>query len=146
MLNSSSRILADTKKISGAKISEYDAQVIEAEAKVIEAEAEIIEKRGVLFVTKNNLDSQIEQSVNSYETRVDNLKNQLVLEQKILSTLESNLENANGSKNQKIEEAKNNVLQKQSLLDSKVDEIYTLIMPLVYIGEEDYVDYENIRS
>lgn len=146
IVNSQNKILADTRQISGARISEYDAKVIEAEAKILEAEAEIQEKQRVLVATRNNLDSQIEQSVNSYETRVDNLNNQLVLEQKILSTFETNLENALATKNQKIEEAQNNITQKESLLDSKIDEIYTLMIPLAYVWEEEYADYDNIRS
>jgi len=67
------------------------------------------------------------------------------LEQKILSTLETSLENAQITKDEKILEAKNNIPQKEALLNSKIDEVYTGIIPLIYVGEENQVDYNDIR-
>ena len=132
MLNSSSKILADTRKVADARISEFDSK--------------IQEKETLLLQTLNNYEVQISQAQNSYDTKTESLGNTLEVEQKVLTSLEVNLENAKVTKVQKLEESNNNIAQKETLLDSKVDEIYTLIMPLVYVGEEDYVDYENIRK
>lgn len=132
MLNSSSKILADTRKVADARISEF--------------ESKIQEKETLLLQTLNNYEVQISQAQNNYDTKTESLGNTLEVEQKVLTSLEVNLENAKVTKVQKLEESNNNINQKETLLDSKVDEIYTLIMPLVYVGEEDYVDYENIRK
>lgn len=132
MLNSSSKILADTRKVADARISEF--------------ESKIQEKETLLLQTLNNYDVQISQAQNNYDTKTESLGNTLEVEQKVLTSLEVNLENAKVTKVQKLEESNNNISQKETLLDSKVDEIFTLIMPLVYVGEEDYVDYENIRK
>jgi len=132
MLNSSSKILDDTRKVADARISEF--------------ESKIQEKETLLLQTLNNYEIQISQAQNNYDTKTESLGNTLEVEQKVLTSLEVNLENAKATKVQKLEESNNNIAQKETLLDSKVDEIYTLIMPLVYVGEEDYVDYENIRK
>jgi len=132
MLNSSSKILDDTRKVADARISEF--------------ESKIQEKETLLLQTLNNYEVQISQAQNNYDTKTESLGNTLEVEQKVLTSLEVNLENAKVTKVQKLEESNNNINQKETLLDSKVDEIYTLIMPLVYVGEEDYVDYENIRK
>jgi hypothetical protein len=79
----------------------------------------------ILRATIRNLDSKIAQTTNSYDTRVDTLKNNLLFEQSALSTLEANLENAKLTKDQKVKEAEDNVVQKKVLLDTKIDEIYT---------------------
>jgi multidrug efflux pump subunit AcrA (membrane-fusion protein) len=132
MLHSSSRILVDTKKVAAAKISEFDSK--------------ITEKETLLLETLNTYDVKISQVQNNYDTKTESLENTLELEQKVLTSLEVSLENSRNTKDEKLEESNNNIIQKETLLDFKVDEIYTLIMPLVYVGEEDYVDYENIRK
>ena len=139
MLNSSSKILADTKNISNARILEYDA-------KIQEAQANIKEKESILEQTKLNLDSKISQVKNSYDTSVDTLKNTLTLEEKVLDTLQRNLEEAKKTKTQKIIEANDNIQQKESLLNTKIQEVFTLLVPLMYIGEEQEVSYDNIRK
>lgn len=132
MLNSSSKILADTKKIAAAKIEEFDTK--------------IREKETLLTETLSNYDVKISQAQNTYDTKSQSLRNTLEVEEKILNTLEISLENALSTKVEKIIEASANISQKQLLLDAKIDEIYTQMMPLVYIGEEDEVNYENIRK
>jgi hypothetical protein len=104
----------------------------------------IQEKEILLSRTRNNFDVKISQAQNIYNTKSESLDNTLEIEQKVLSTLEVSLENTNVTKREKIKESKNNISQKQNLLDSKVDEVYTQIIPFVYIGEENQVDYENI--
>jgi hypothetical protein len=132
MLNSSSRILTDTKKVATAKISEFDSKITEKEILLLE--------------TLNNYELKISQAQNTYDTKAESLDNTLEVEQKVLITLEVSLENARNTKDEKLEEGKNNIIQKETLLDSKVDELYTQIIPLVYIGEENEVDYESIRK
>jgi hypothetical protein len=132
MLDSSSRILADTKKVAAAKISEF--------------ESKITEKETLLLETLNTYDVQISQAQNTYDTKAESLDNTLEVEQKGLTTLEVRLENFRNTKDEKLEEGKNNITQKETLLDSKVDELYTQIIPLVYIGEENEIEYESIRK
>lgn len=132
MLSSSSKILADTKKIASAKIQEFDTKIREKEI--------------LLAETLNNYDVKISQAQNSYDTKSESLSNTLEVEEKILSSLEVSLENAHVTKEEKLSEAKNNITQKETLLDSKVDEVYTQLIPLVYIGEENQVDYNDIRK
>ena len=131
MLNSSTKILADTKKIASAKIQEFDTKIREKEI--------------LLAETLNNYDIKISQAQNSYDTRSESLSNTLELEEKVLSSLEVSLDNARLTKEEKLSEAKNNITQKETLLDSKIDEVYTGLIPLVYIGEENQVDYNDIR-
>jgi len=132
MLNSSSRILSDTRKVADARISEFDSKILEKETLISE--------------TLNNYDVKISQAQNTYDTKTESLVNTLEVEKKVLTTLEVSLVNAWLTKVQKLEEGAGNITQKEALLDSKVDEVYTQIMPLVYVGEEEYVDYERIRS
>jgi multidrug efflux pump subunit AcrA (membrane-fusion protein) len=132
MLDSSSRILADTKKVAAAKISEF--------------ESKITEKETLLLETLNTYDVQISQAQNTYDTKAESLDNTLEVEQKGLTTLEVSLEKSRNTKDEKLEEGKNNITQKETLLDSKVDELYTQIIPLVYIGEENEIEYESIRK
>lgn len=130
LLSSSSKILSDTKNIADARLAEFDSMIQEKEI--------------LLSRTRNNFDVKISQAQNIYNTKSESLDNTLEIEQKVLSTLEVSLENTNVTKREKIKESKNNISQKQNLLDSKVDEVYTQIIPFVYIGEENQVDYENI--
>lgn len=146
ILNSQTKILADTKKVSWAKISEFDATIIEAQTKIQEARAQISEKEMILGATIKNLDSKIAQTANSYDTRVDTLKNNLLFEESALSTLEANLENAKLTKDQKVKEAEDNAAQKKKLLVTKIDEIYTWIVPLLFIGEEGNITYDIIKK
>jgi len=132
MLNSSSKILADTKKIASAKIDEFDTKIKEKEI--------------LLSETLSNYDVKISQAQNNYDTKTKSLSNTIQVEQKILSSLEVSLENARVTKDEKVDEAENNISQKETLLDSKIDEIYTGLIPLVYVGEENEVDYDNIRK
>lgn len=131
MLSSSNKILADTKKIASAKIAEFDTKIKEKEI--------------LLSETLDNFDIKISQAQNTYDTRSESLTNTLEVEQKVLSTLETSLENALITKEEKILEAENNIPQKEALLGSKIDEVYTGIIPLIYIGEENQVDYNDIR-
>ena len=131
MLNSSTKILADTKKIASAKIQEFDTKIREKEI--------------LLAETLNNYDIKISQAQNSHDTRSESLSNTLEVEEKVLSSLEVSLDNARLTKEEKLSEAKNNITQKETLLDSKIDEVYTGLIPLVYIGEENQVDYNDIR-
>ncbi len=131
MLSSSNKILADTKKIASAKITEFDTKIKEKEI--------------LLSETLNNFDIKISQAQNTYDTRSESLSNTLEVEQKVLSTLEISLENALITKEEKILEAKNNIPQKEALLGSKIDEVYTGVIPLIYVGEENEVDYNDIR-
>jgi hypothetical protein len=119
MLHSSSRILVDTKKVAAAKISEFDSK--------------ITEKETLLLETLNTYDVKISQVQNNYDTKTESLENTLELEQKVLTSLEVSLENSRNTKDEKLEESNNNSIQKEILLDSKVDEVYTQIMPLVYV-------------
>ena len=132
MLNSSSKILSDTRKIADARISEFDTKIKEKEI--------------LLSETLNNYDVRISQAENIYNTQAQSLSNTLEVERKILNTLEVSLKNISSTKVEKLEEATKNISQKKDLLDAKVDEIYTQIIPFVYIGEENEVDYENIRT
>jgi hypothetical protein len=47
--------------------------------------------------------------------------------------LQKNLDNAEISKNQLLDDSNNNVNQKEQLLDSKIDDIYNKIIPILYI-------------
>ena len=132
MLNSSSKILSDTRKVADARISEFDTKIKEKEV--------------LLSETLNNYNVKISQVKNTYNTQAQSLSNTLEVERKILNTLEVSLKNIRSTKVEKLEEATKNISQKKDLLDAKVDEIYTQIIPLVYIGEENEVDYENIRT
>jgi hypothetical protein len=119
MLNSSSKILADTKKVADAKISEFGSK--------------IIEKETLLLETLNNYDVKVSQAQNTYDTKIKSLANTLELEKEVLVSLEVNLKNAGITKQEKLEEARNNISQKEILLNSKIDELYTGIIPLVYL-------------
>ena len=131
MLNSSTKILADTKKIASAKIAEFDTKIKEKEI--------------LLSETLSNFDVKISQVQNSYDTKTESLNNTLGVEQQVLESLKVSLVNSKLTKDEKIAEAKSNISQKELLLDSKIDEVYTQLIPLVYIWEENQVEYDDIR-
>lgn len=131
MLSSSNKILADTKKIAKAKIEEFDTKIKEKEI--------------LLSETLDNYNIKISQAQNTYDTKAESLSDTLEVEQKVLSSLESNLETALRTKKEKTKEIEDNITQKEILLASKIEEVYTGIVPLMYIWEENQVDYNEIQ-
>ena len=162
LLTSQNKILADTKKVASAKISEFDAMIQEErkkvsekkeilektieniDSKVLDKRKIVEEKKDVLEETRKNFNSQILQTQNQYETQKEVLKNKLAVERNILETLQTSLENAKKTKAERLKESQNNIVQKEELLKTKIDEIYTQVVPLMYIWEEWNVSYEEI--
>ena len=120
ILGANNKTLTNTKEVANAKIAEFDAKIHEKEVYL----AEIL----------NNLDIQISQAQNVYDTKSEFLDNNLELQKQILITLETNLENAQETKMEKIEAATQEIAQRDNILDAKVDEIYIQIVPLIYVG------------
>jgi hypothetical protein len=104
-----------------------------SDAKISEFESKVIEKETLLLETLNNYEVKISQIQNIYETKAESLANTLEVENKILVSLEVKLENAHITKKEKLEEARNNISQKEILLNYKIDEVYTQIIPIVYL-------------
>jgi hypothetical protein len=65
---------------------------------------------------------------------------------KALENLKTNLQNAQSTQEELISESLNNIQQKEALLDAKSNEIYNKIIPILYIGNETDIDYNNINS
>ena len=163
VVQAQSKILNDTKKIASAKISEFDAMIVEEkkkitekrqvlektiqniDSKILDERKKIEEKKDVLEKTRDNYNSRIKQTSNQYETQKESLKNKLTLERDILETLETNLENIRNTRDEKLRDALDNISQKKELLATKIDEVYTQIIPYVYIGEESRINYEDIQ-
>lgn len=127
ILSSKNNLLTEANKVKEAKINELDQKIIQKEI--------------VLEETIRNYDSKIYQiwndstSWSQYQVTVKELEN-----------LEWNLINALASKEKLIQESNENINQKQLLLDSKVNEIFYKIIPILYVWNEDELDYKNINS
>ncbi|MCP4524033.1 MAG: HlyD family efflux transporter periplasmic adaptor subunit, partial [Candidatus Gracilibacteria bacterium] len=127
VVSSKNNLLEEVKNVKEAKIAELDQKI---------AEREII-----LQETIKNFDSKILQIGDN-----DTLGSEYQVQLKGLENLQKNLENAITSKEQLLEESKNNITQKDQLLHSKIDEIYNNIIPILYVGSENELDYNSINS
>jgi len=132
IVSSQSKILSDTKNVAEAKIAEFDQKIREKEV--------------LLQETLENYDEKITQVANNYDTRKESLRLSLEREEQNLITLQTSLKNAVITKDQKLQESIDNINQKLSLLDAKIDEVYTQVLPLIYIWEESEINYENTKK
>ncbi len=128
IVDSHSKILSDTKKVSDAKIAEF--------------EQEIQEKETLLQETLKNYDAKIAQVWDSEESR----GSEYTLALQSLTTLENSLKNAEENKEQLLSDAKRNIEQKLTVLNIKIEDIYSQIIPIIYIWEENDVDYTEIQK
>lgn len=125
--SSKNNLLVEVKNVKNAKIAELDQK--------------IFEKQIILEETINNFDSKIFQIWD-----IDTQWSEYQVQLSWLVNLQKNLDNAEISKNQLLDDSNNNVNQKEQLLDSKIDDIYNKIIPILYIWNESEVDYKNINS
>lgn len=131
-LKADQNILVDAKNIYSSKIEEFDAK--------------ILEKQNILKETIKNFDTKINQSTNDYNTKIESLKNIIQLEKDILLTLENNLERSKITKENKLNEANSNINQKEILLLETISDVYNKIIPIIYIWEEDEIDFYEISK
>gem|GEM_PF-6358672 len=87
----------------------------------------------------------IKNKTNSEDSSVDNKKQTIPVEEKVLANLEENLKNALSSKTEILNNAKNNITQKKDLLDSKIEEVLYKIIPVFYIANEKEMQYDKIN-
>lgn len=127
VVNSKNNLLKEVKNVKDAKIAELDQKI---------AEREII-----LQETINNFDSKISQIWDN-----NTLWSEYQVQLKWLENLQKNLENAIKTKDELLEESLKNISQKEQLLDSKIDEIYNKIIPILYVWNESDIDYRKINS
>jgi len=127
VVSSKNNLLDEVKNVRDAKIAELDQKISELEI--------------ILQETINNFDSKISQIWDN-----DTLWSEYQVQLKWLENLQKNLENALSSKDELLKESKNNIIQKEQLLDSKIDEVYNKIIPILYIWNEDELDYRKINS
>ncbi len=121
-------------------------------AKLAEIDTKINEKWIIINETEKNFDSKISQiknliknKTNSEDSSVDNKKQTIPVEEKVLANLEENLKNALSSKTEILNNAKNNITQKKDLLDSKIEEVLYKIIPVFYIANEKEMQYDKIN-
>lgn len=127
VVSSKNNLLEEVKNVKDAKIAELDQKI---------AESEII-----LQETINNFDSKISQIWDN-----DTLWSEYQVQLRWLENLQKNLENAIASKDELLQESDNNITQKEQLLNSKIDEIYNKLIPILYIWNEEELDYTQINS
>ena len=127
VVSSKNNLLLEAKKVKDAKVAEL--------------EQKIKEKELILEETINNYNSKISQIWDD-----STLSSEYGVSLKSLENLQRNLENAEKSKIELLDESKNNITQKEELLSSKIDEIYNKIIPILYIWNEDELDYRKINS
>lgn len=127
VLSSKKSLLNETINVKSAKIAELDQIINENEI--------------VLQETINNFDSKILQIWWDSDT-----SSEYSVQIKSLENLEKNLKNAKELKNELLSESNNNILQKKKLLSSKIDELYNNIIPILYLWNEDDIDFRKINT
>ncbi len=108
-------------------------------AKIAELDQKIIQKEIILEETIRNFDSKLNEIWDE-----DANGSQFQVIQKNLENLEWNLMTAKELKESLISESEKNISQKRELLDAKIDEIYNLLIPILYIGNEVDLSYLDI--
>lgn len=127
IVSTKNNILDETIQVKNAKIAELDQKI---------NEAEII----------------LEETINSFNTKIslvwdiDTLWSEYQVELKSLENLKINLQNAELTQAQLISDSLNNIQQKEELLNTKMNEVYNKILPILYIWNEEDTDYNNINS
>ena len=102
----------------------------------------IEEKEIILRETLKNYDLQIRQIWNTQESSWSEYS----VGYKNLITLENSYKNALDNKTKVLSDASSNIDQKTSLFDIKIKEVYSQIIPIIYIWEENNIDYEEIKK
>ena len=110
-------------------------------AKIAELDQKISENEIVLKETINNFDSKILQIWWD-----NNTSSEYSVQVKSLENLENNLINAKKLNDELLNESNNNIKQKKELLSSKIDEIYNNIIPVLYLWNEDDIDFRKINT
>lgn len=108
-------------------------------AKIAELDQKIIQKEVILEETIRNFDAKLNEIWDE-----DANGSQFQVLQKNLENLEWNLMTAKELKESLINESEKNISQKRELLDTKIDEIYNLLIPILYIGNEGDLNYLDI--
>lgn len=127
LLQSKKNILTDAQEVKNAKILEIDEKIKQKEI--------------LLSETMKNFDSKLSQlwdissQAGEYQVAV-----------KELETLEKNLENAKNTQEKLIKQSEQNISQKQELLAAKIEEIYNKIIPILYVWNQDEINYREISS
>lgn len=127
LLQSKKNLLTEAQKVKDAKIQEINEKIRQKEILL----AEIIK----------NFNSKLSQlwdnssQAGEYQVVVKELEN-----------LEKNLENAKNTQEKLIKQSDQNISQKQELLQAKIDEIYNKIIPILYVWNEDDINYKQINS
>ncbi len=127
VLSSKSNLLYEVINVKNAKIAELNQKIIEKEI--------------ILEETINNFDSKIAQIGDN-----DTMWSEYQVQLKSLENLQKNLENSIISKEELLKESSKNISQKEDLLNSKIEEIYNKIIPILYIWNESEIDYKEINS
>lgn len=127
VVSTKNNLLIEAKKVKDAKVEEINQKIKEKEI--------------ILEETINNYNSKISQ-IGDNET----LWSEYQVTLKSLENLEKNLENAESTKVQLLNESNNNIIQKENLLLSKINEIYNNIIPILYIWNNNELDYEEINT
>lgn len=127
ILESKNNLLKETENLKNSKIQEIDQKIIEKEI--------------LLQETSENFNKKIYQIWNSNTSW-----SEYQVEIKSLENLKTNLANAIKIKKEIIEDSENNISQKKEQLNSKIDEIYNKIIPILYLWNEQRIDYKNINS
>ena len=130
MVQAKSNLLGEAQKVKTAKVAELDTKIQELETIIAE--------------TEKNFDAKIAQigDINDLSDVVAG--NELEIEMRNLEILQTDLETALASRETKLRDSQNNIDQKAALFETKVGEIFAQMISLVYIGNEDLVDYEEI--
>ncbi len=127
IVSTKNKILEETIHVKNAKIAELDQKIYEHEI--------------ILEETINSFNAKISQVWD-----IDTLWSEYQVQLKALENLKTNLQNAQSTQEELISESLNNIQQKEELLDAKINEIYNKIIPILYIGNETDIDYNNINS
>ena len=162
------KILAEAKKVLSAKIEEFDGKISEKEIVLNEMiknyNQKIALSENAYETKKQSLQLALEKEKKVLSTLTTRLKNIKVVENDDVDTLTVQIDNLKNTQAQKKETLKielenlqdkhteelsdleTNIIQRKELFQLKMDELYTQVIPLIYIWEESNIDYDSISK
>ncbi len=162
------KILSETKKVLSAKIEEFDGKISEKEVVLNEMiknyNQKIALSENAYETKKQSLQLALEKERTVLSTLTTRLKNTKVVENDDVDTLTVQIDNLKNTQTQKKEtlqtelenlqnkhaeelsDLETNIVQRKELFQLKMDELYTQVIPLIYIWEESSIDYDSISK
>lgn len=130
LVQAKNNLLGEAQKVKNTKVAELDTKIQELGMVIAE--------------TEKNFDAKIAGigDINNIGDVVAG--NELQIEIRNLEILQADLKTALASREVKLRDSQNNIDQKAALFETKVGEIFSQMIALVYIGNEHLVDYEKV--